>query len=503
LASGNIEESGGNAPAPAGGEALLRTVVARRFWWCFAAVLALMAWNTFWRIDQTRVRDCDEARYGVAASEMLHGHSPLVTTYAGETEYWNLKPPLGYWLLELSFWLVGETPFGLRLPAALCALAAAGLTMLAARRTAGPHLAILAGIVLATSFGFLGHHGARSGELDAPLALLLLVFLVLAPWLVDSRPARLAAGLVLALGFLLKSFAILPFVAAVGVYCLITRGIASWRAWPLPLGIAAVTAMTWAVARSVAENSSEFVRRMFVEDLLLRSTSVIDPGASNGLWDYVGALFDRLAPWPLLVVAATCVSVGFARRRLASDFATLLWCFALIPLVVFTLAQTHHSHYIIPTYPAWAILAAAGALEAMSWAKRTGFAVTAAVLITAGMFACEARLVAQVLIHDAMPLSQVFLASLRSRRSGTTQSLRTAFVPSYSERFFLQVVDGFTLDDSTAGSEDSERLAAVGDTLLVRRRDTNATFALLATPAAAAITQQRRRPNSATVWAGR
>jgi hypothetical protein len=125
------------------------------------------------------------------------------------------------------------------------------------------------------------------------------------------------------------------------------------------------------------------------------------------------------------------------------------------------------------------------------------------VLITAGMFACEARLVAQVLIHDAMPPSQVFLASLRSRRSGTTQNLRTAFVPSYSERFFLQVVDGFTLDDSTAGSEDSERLAAAGDTLLVRRRDTNATFALLATPAAAVIAQQRRRPNSATVWAGR
>lgn len=444
----------------------LAAMAERRFWWCFIAVLALMAWNAFWRIDHTVVRDCDEARYGVAASEMLHGHSQLVTTYAGSTEFWNLKPPLGYWLLELSFWLVGETAFGLRLPAALCALAAAALTMLMARRRAGPHLAILAGVMLATSFGFLGHHGARSGELDAPLALLLILLLMLAPRLVDSRPARLAAGLVLALGFLLKSFAILPFVAAVAVYCLVTRGFTSWRAWPLPFAVVAVTVVTWAVARSVAEGSSEFVRRMFIEDLLLRSTAVIDPGASNGPWDYVGALVDRLAPWPMVIVAALCISVRFAGRRLTGDFATLLWCYALIPLALFTVAQTHHSHYIIPTYPAWAILAAAGTLEILRWIDRTTVRPASAVLLVAAVLACEARLVNQILTRDAMPPSQIFLSSLRNPRPATPQNLHTNFVPSYSERFLLQVVDGFKLDDSNANGAGSEQTFPFDDRLL-------------------------------------
>jgi 4-amino-4-deoxy-L-arabinose transferase-like glycosyltransferase len=184
----------------------LGSVAVHYFWQCFAAVLALTAGNVFWRLGDTVVRDCDEGRYAVAASEMLHAHSMLVTTYAGETEFWNLKPPLGYWLLDLSYWVMGETPLALRIPAAICGLAATALTMLITRRIAGARAAILAGIVLATSFGFLAHHGARGGELDSPLTLLMLLFLMLAPRLADARPARLAAGLVLALAFLLKSF---------------------------------------------------------------------------------------------------------------------------------------------------------------------------------------------------------------------------------------------------------------------------------------------------------
>jgi 4-amino-4-deoxy-L-arabinose transferase-like glycosyltransferase len=463
--------------APRWSQALERVAV-RYFWQCFVTVLAFMTWNVLWRLGDTWVRDCDEGRYAVAASEMLHAHSPLITTYAGATEFWNLKPPLGYWLLDLSYWAVGETPFALRLPAAICALVATALTMLMTRRIAGPRAAILAGIVLATSFGFLGHHGARSGELDAPLTLLLLLFLMLAPHLMASRPARLAAGLVLALGFLLKSFAILPFVAAVAIYCLITRGIASWRVWPLPAAVIVVTAATWAVARSVAEDSWEFVRRMFVEDLLLRSTTSIDSitsidaGGVNSAWDYVGALFDRLAPWPVFVLLAFGLSRHFARHRLSSDTATLMWCYTLVPLLFFTLARTHHSWYVIPTYPAWAILGAVGTLEVLKRAEGFEFAAPGfAALVVICVLACEARLVAHMEIYERMPPSQVFLASLRNRLAGSRPYLHTTFMPSYSERFFLQVVDGFELDDLSAADLSLSRTFPSGGPVLIRKSE--------------------------------
>lgn len=436
----------------------------RAFWWCYASVLGLMTWNAFWRLGDTFVRDYDEGRYGVAASEMLHRHDALITTYAGATEFWNLKPPLGYWLLELSYRLVGETPLGLRLPAAVCALLTAALAMLLTRRVAGPHAAILSGVFLATAFGFLAHHGARSGELDAPLTLLLFVLLALAARMLDSRAARLGVGLVLALGFLLKSFAILPYVAAVGAYCLLRRGLSSWRVWVLPVCIVIAIAATWAVARTVAEGSSEFIRRMFVEDLLLRSTTAIDPVQAS-VWDYIGALFDRLAPWPLVVVVACCLWGRFA-RRLAGDFATLLWCYCLIPLLLFTLARTHHSHYIIPLYPAWAILAALATMEMLRAVRRTPWEAPVVWLLTICVVACELRMIMHIEVHDRLPPAQVFLESLRERL-GPGTPLYTTFTPSYSERFFLQVVDGFVLDQVSVDADSHPR-----GLVLVKNSDT-------------------------------
>jgi 4-amino-4-deoxy-L-arabinose transferase-like glycosyltransferase len=467
--------------------AVLGNIAVRYFWQSFAAVLALMTWNSLWRLGDTFVRDYDEGRYAVAASEMLHTHSPLVTTYAGETEFWNLKPPLGYWLLDLSYTVVGETPLALRLPAAICALLTTALIMLMTRRVAGARAAILAGLVLTTSFGFLAHHGARSGELDSPLTLLLVLFLMLTPYLTDVRAARLAAGLVLALGFLLKSFAILPFIVAAAATCLISRGVRSWRIWPLPLGITLLVAGTWAVSRSVAEDSWEFVRRMFVEDLLLRSTSEIDPGGSS-IWDYVGALFDRLAPWPVIVLLAVGLSRYFAKRRLSADSAVLVWCFALIPLAFFTLARTHHSWYIIPIYPVWAVLAAVGTLEVLERAECTEWATPAAGFVAMCLLACEARLVAHIELHDRMPRSQVFLASLRNPSADMGPYLRTAFTPTYSERFFLQVVDGFALDGLNATDLNPSQ-AVSGVPILVRKSDASSS-AMLARTAGITVLKQ-------------
>ncbi|MBS0419831.1 MAG: glycosyltransferase family 39 protein [Proteobacteria bacterium] len=425
----------------------LGRTVERAFWPLFGAVLALMVFNAFFALDSTHVRDYDEARYGVAASEMLHSHSALVTTYGGATEFWNLKPPLGYWLQELSYVVFGETPFALRAPAAFSGLLIVAFTVLFARQVAGPGVGLLSGAILATCFGFLGHHAVRSGDLDVPLALVLLPLLYLVPKLETERWSRLAVGLVLGLAFLIKSFAILPFVAAVGIYGMVSRGRDSWRWWPVPMLIAAVIALTWAVARSVAEDSWEFVYRMVAEDLFQRSTSQIDPGGSS-LWDYVGALFDRMAPWPVLILLAITFATAAARRRFESKRWLLLWCYALIPVVLFTIARTHHSWYIVPTYPAWAILAGASIVDL---ARRAGSIEVESVVVTAvvalGLVACEARMLSQLVLGSRMRDEQVFLQYLGNGTVPRGALVSTAFTPSYSERFLLQTVNGFVLSD--------------------------------------------------------
>jgi 4-amino-4-deoxy-L-arabinose transferase len=424
----------------------LDRLIERFFWPAFGAVLAVMAFNAFFALESTHIRDFDEARYGVAASEMLHSHSPLVTTYAGATEYWNLKPALGYWLLEISHVVFGETPFALRVPAAISGLLLVALTILFTRRVAGAGVGLLAGAILTTCFGFLGHHAVRSGDLDAPLALILFPMLFFVPRLDTDRWARLALGLILGLAFLLKSFAPLPFVAAAGTYCVVTRGFGSWRTWCLPILIASLMAITWAVARTVAEDSGEFVRRMVIEDLFQRSTSQVDAG-SNGLWDYIGCLVDRIAPWPVVIAAGLFLAARRGWQRLGSPQLLIVWFYALIPTLLFTIIRTHHSWYVVPTYPAWAILGAVSLVDLYKRAQSSSVGRVAVVGVALlGLVAGEARILSQMLVHSRITGRELYLESLRDQSRPRGTHLDIAYEPSYSERFILQVVDGFVLD---------------------------------------------------------
>jgi 4-amino-4-deoxy-L-arabinose transferase-like glycosyltransferase len=440
------------AVAAAQSSARLRSSLSRRlgriawlhYGLCALAVAALMAFNVFWRLGDTAISSMDEARYGVAASEMLRAHHYLVPTYAGLTEYWNLKPPLGYWLLEGSYRLLGRSVLALRLPSALSALAVVLLTMAFCKGAFGRRAALLSGLFVATCFGFLSYHGARNGDLDAELTLLMTVALMLVPRLAGSPGARLAWGATLGLGFLLKSFAILPFALAAGVYLLsFHRDSCRWRAWLPAAAVFSVLVGGWAVLRTVHDGTPYFVKRMISEDLLMRATHSVDGGTSLP-WSYLLGLFDRFAPWPVLLLFAW-FSRGRAHaslRHRSSIRLLLLW--ALLPLTLFSLARTHHHWYLDPTYPAWAMLAALAVLELsrrVPW--RAAFCCG-----MIGLVGCsEARVLGRIALRDQRPPLQVFLMSLHPQADCSRQSLVSRGPLAYSQRFILQVLDGFDVQE--------------------------------------------------------
>jgi hypothetical protein len=422
-------------------------LVVTHYWFSQLFVMALMTVNVFWRLSSTVISSMDEARYGVAASEMLNAREQWIPTYGGLAEYWNLKPPLGYWLIEASYALFGRTVWALRLTSALCALGAVMLTMAFCRRWFGRRAAILAGLFVTTCFGFLSSHGARSGDLDAALTLILLLALIQVPNLRDSQMRRLAWGLLLALGFLLKSFAILPFALA-AVICLAwtERERVPWRQWVPAVVLFAGIVGSWALVRTIKDGTAYFVIRMTYEDLFMRSTHLIDSG-SYSLWGYAIALFDRFAPWPVIVI----LSWGYQSRGAEADkhefVRRLLVLWAFVPLCLFSLARTQHHWYLDPTYPAWAILAAVALLAIMRSVKgefgRSILLCVAALALTA----CEVRLLGRVAVSDRRPSSQLFLASLRNCQSLRGEPLYAAFSLSHSERFILQVMDGFDVGE--------------------------------------------------------
>ena len=126
----------------------------------------------------------------------------------------------------------------------------------------------------------------------------------------------------------------------------------------------------------------------------------------------------------------------------------LVWCYALIPVVLFSIVRTHHSWYIVPTYPAWAILGAVYFTDLYKRAQSSevGRLVVAGVAVV-GLVAGEARIVSQMMIHGRMTEGEVFLQTLGDGSVVRGTHLDIAFTPSYSERFILQVVDGYALNE--------------------------------------------------------
>ena len=351
--------------SPAGAAFRLGRFVARHYRPCALLVVALMAGNVFLRLGSSAVNDFDEARYGVTAFEMRQHGDLVVPTYAGEKELLALKPPLGYWLMALSFRLFGASALAMRLPSALCAVAAVAVTMIWARRWFDRRMSILAGLILATCFGYISHHGARSGDFDSCLTLILLLVAVRLPRLDESAWAVVPIAALLACGFLLKSFAIAPMAVVAGCY-LAWSG--AWRRqrllpWLAAFGVFGVIVGAWAVARWRADGSPDFLLRMVREDAVGRSTAIVDKSTSSPA-GYVLGLFDRFAPWPLVMTAAAAAVLQGGRpwrlRRRKTIALLLIW--AGVPLAIVSAVRTQHHWYLDPIYPALAMLAAGSAL---------------------------------------------------------------------------------------------------------------------------------------------
>jgi 4-amino-4-deoxy-L-arabinose transferase-like glycosyltransferase len=428
-----------------------------------------MACNVFLGLASSNVNDFDEARYGVSAFEMQQHRAFVVTTYAGKKELWALKPPLGYWLMALSFSLFGGSALALRLPSALCSLATVAVTMRWAGRWFDRRLAILSGLIVATTFGFLSHHGARSGDFDAGLTLILLLVAVRLPGLGESPWRVLPVALLFACGFLLKSFAIAPMILVAGSYLLWTG---AWRRLRLvpclaALGLFGVIVGAWALARWRADGSPDFLIRMFREDVVERSTSIVDKSNSSPL-GYVTALFDRFAPWPLLMIVAAGVALRDGRlRRLGSNapetggfpearqrgserhgpgrgqVLALLGLWVAVPLTLVSLVRTQHHWYLDPTYPALAMLAAGSALFLVERSPRRLRTLALFGLVALPLALAEARVLARVAIKDRMSDDQRFLRALAPSSTSGCREIRSTFQLAYSERFILEVADGF------------------------------------------------------------
>jgi len=328
--------------------------------------------------------DRDEARFAQATKQMVESGDYVDIRFQGEVRY---KKPVGiYWLqaagveagralgvpnADTAIWLY-------RLPSLVGAISAVLLTYWAALAFTGSRAGLVAALMMATSIE-LGIE-ARLAKTDAVLlACSVAAMGALARIYLAQRRAPKAAGwampamlwTAIAAGVLVKGPLVPMFVALTALTLSILDRSARWLLALRPFsGVVWMLALVlpWFVA-IVERSGASFFEQAVGHDMLAKIASGQEAhGAPPGYY----LLLFWVTFWPGSVLAGLAApAVWRARREPATQFL-LAW---LVPSwLVFEVVTTKLPHYVLPLYPAIAILIAGvvegGQLSSPRWLAR-------------------------------------------------------------------------------------------------------------------------------------
>lgn len=330
--------------------------------------------------------DPDEGRYAETPREMIES-GDFITPHLDYAKFF-LKPPLCYWLTAASLKALGENEFAARLPSALCGLLTVLLVYFAGRKTLGRREGLLAAMILGTSGGFFVC--SRLVLIDMPLTLCMassLCFFLLAA----GTEGRERAGYVylfyacMALAVLAKGLiGILLPVMIVFFYILFT-----WR-WRLcrelfrsgPLLVFLLVCAPWFIL--VSAKNPEFPEFFFIREHFQRYFSQVHE-RHEPFWYLIPIFIGMMFPWTFFLPGA--VSFIWRERRSPGAGPRLffvLW--AVCIFVFFSSSESILATYILPIFPAVALLIAATLAGSQDNAPRAVLrqACAAAVVLCAG-----------------------------------------------------------------------------------------------------------------------
>jgi 4-amino-4-deoxy-L-arabinose transferase-like glycosyltransferase len=272
------------------------------------------------------------------------------------------KPPLFHWLGGLAALATGNVDeFAARLPSALLATLSLLLVYWFGARKWGKAAGLVAACVLATNFEWI--RAARSARVDIVLTAFITGALLAFDAVATANPPRRLMLLLFYLCMGLATLAkgpigfLLPGLVAFA-YLLLRRDLRRLRDMHLFLGGALTLLLPgcW-YALAIMRGGQAFVhKQILTENLMTFFGWASDPGTpSHSLLYVVPAFFGGFAPWSLFVVPLA-VHLYQRRRQLAydGDLYPLVWFVAIF--LFFMIAAGKRTVYLLPVYPAAALL---------------------------------------------------------------------------------------------------------------------------------------------------
>ncbi len=329
--------------------------------------LVLLAALTFFAgLGRGAITDSDEAFYAESAREMVASGDWVTPHYNYEPRF--QKPVLYYWLTAATYVVSGVNEMAARWWAAMAGFGLVLITAACGRRWYDESTGLLAGAIVATTFGYFSIGRMALPDLPLTFCITLAIWAALVATLEQERSPRkwvLLAALALGLGVLMKGPVgfIIPALVIFPVLLIERRSIALTPS-DIVLGFFVLVAVSvpWYVVMW-ALHGNQYLQGFFVGDNLERFATdrYNDP---RPWWFYLPVVAGGLLPWtPLALVWLGPVTQFLRRRRDVGtiDLRLLLW--AVLPLAFYMVSVGKQPRYVLPVLPPLALLLASSIVE--------------------------------------------------------------------------------------------------------------------------------------------
>ena len=349
---------------------------------CGVDFMFMLGGHTLW--------DVDEPNNAVCAREMLAAGNWWVPVFNGGLRF--DKPILLYWLMMPLFHWFGVHEWTARLPSALAITALTWVVFHFTRRLADGRTGLVAALLFATALHVVVI--ARAATPD-PLLMLCVGFALLAFivfWLEGAADAKLimAAWAALGVGMLAKGPVALLLPGLIVLLFLLLRGELRKLGRMRPVAgllLALAIALPWYVAVGVLTDG-EWLKGFILHHNIDRFTGALQ-GHRGFPGFYVISFLAGWFPWTGLLLAALLFAPWRLRALREDPLRLFLLCWIGVFLVFFTIARTRLPNYMLPTFPAAAVLmavwASANDEKAGAWLARGAVGFSALLMVAAAV----------------------------------------------------------------------------------------------------------------------
>ena len=321
-------------------------------------LVVFSAYIFFIGLGKMPLTDPDEVFYAETAKEMLARGEFLTPYIFGEPQF--EKPPLYYWSIILSFKAFGVNEFAARFPSAIFGILGTIGVYFLGKILVNKRTGFLAGIILATSVGYIII--ARACVTDMLLAVLILyVFLFFILGMKTEKAKTkwyLLSSACVGLAILTKGpIGIFFPVVIIGLYLILTKDLKRLKEVPIFTGLLTLLGISapWYLLMYKA-HGKEFVDIFFGFHNITR---FLHPEHTWGdiFYYYIPVTAVFFAFWTAFLPLGVWQTFREKEARIIKG-NLFLWIWFFVIFIFFSMSRTKLPTYTFPIYPVFAIFTA-------------------------------------------------------------------------------------------------------------------------------------------------